>query len=205
MAVLPMFPLGTVLLPSAVLPLHVFEPRYRALVHDCLAADRELGVVLIARGSEVGGEDERTDAGTAARIVEAVELPDGRWAIGTVGVRRLRVRTWLPDDPYPRADVEEWPDPDPGPDHGAALEHTVGLLRRVLALATEAGDQTAPATIELSDDPVLAGYQAAVVAPIGPHDRQRLLVAPTPDERLALLDEMLEDVTEVLELRLTEG
>ncbi len=205
MAVLPMFPLGTVLLPSAVIPLHVFEPRYRALVHDCLAGDREFGIVLIARGSEVGGEDERTDAGTVARIVEAVELPDGRWAIGAVGTRRVRIAAWLPDEPYPRAEVQDWPDAAPGADHGAALEHTVGLLRRALALASEAGDQSAPATIELSDDPVLAGYQAAAVAPIGPHDRQRLLVAPTPDDRLALLDVLLEDAIEVLQLRLAEG
>ena len=48
---LPMFPLGTVLVPSAGLPLHVFEPRYRAMVHDCLAGEREFGVVLIERGS----------------------------------------------------------------------------------------------------------------------------------------------------------
>src|SRR5436189_1506182 len=85
---MPMFPLGTVLVPSAGLPLHVFEPRYRALVHDCLAGDGEFGVVLIARGSEVGGQDVRTDVGTVARIVQAQELPDGRWAIAAVGVRR---------------------------------------------------------------------------------------------------------------------
>ena len=89
---LPMFPLGSVLVPSAGLPLHVFEPRYRALVQDCLAGDREFGVVLIERGSEVGGDDVRTSVGTVARIVEATELPDGRWAVAAVGVRRVRVR-----------------------------------------------------------------------------------------------------------------
>lgn len=200
-----MFPLGTVLLPSVAIPLHVFEPRYRTLVRDCLAGDREFGVVLIARGSEVGGADERTDVGTVARILEAAELPDGRWAIGAVGVRRLRVRSWLPDDPYPRAEVDGWPDPEPGPDHGVALERTVATLRRTLALAAEAGDHAAPATIELSEDPVLAGYQVAAVAPIGPHDRQRLLAATTPDDRLDALDEMLREALEVLQLRLAEG
>ena len=65
-----MFPLGTVLLPGAVLPLHVFEPRYRALVADCLAGEQEFGVVLIERGSEVGGVDVRRDIATVARIVE---------------------------------------------------------------------------------------------------------------------------------------
>jgi Lon protease-like protein len=205
MAVLPMFPLGSVLLPSVAIPLHVFEPRYRALVRDCLAGDREFGVVLIARGSEVGGDDVRTDVGTAARIIEAAELPDGRWAIGAVGARRVRVRTWLADDPYPRADVEDWPDPDPGPDHAELLQAVVGRLRRGLGLAAEAGDQEAPATIELSSDPVLAGYQAAAVAPLGPHDRQRLLAAVSPDVRLGALDELLVEATEVLELRLAEG
>ncbi len=199
---LPMFPLGTVLVPSAGLPLHVFEPRYRALVRDCLAGDHELGVVLIARGHEVGGGDVRTDVGTVARIVEAIEAPDGRWALGTVGVRRVRVDQWLPDDPYPIADVSDWPDPDPGDDHADALRAVVAVLRRSLALAAEAGDPTAPATIELSDDPILAGYQASAVAPIGPLDRQRLLEAPTPDERLALLTVLLDEAVEVLQLRL---
>jgi Lon protease-like protein len=197
-----MFPLGSVLVPSAGLPLHVFEPRYRALVHDCLAGDREFGVVLIARGSEVGGQDVRTDIGTMAHIVEAVELPDGRWAVAAVGVRRIRVREWLPDDPYPRADVEDWPDPAPGPDHAALLASVLQQLRRCLALAAEAGDAAAPATIELSTDPVLAGHQAAAVAPLGPLDQQHLLSAPTPEDRLARLVELLTDAIEVLELRL---
>ena len=97
-----MFPLGSVLFPSIFLPLHVFEPRYRALARHCLDGDQEFGVVLIERGSEVGGDDVRTSVGTVARILEAAELEDGRWVLGTVGTRRIRVRGWLPDDPYPR-------------------------------------------------------------------------------------------------------
>jgi Lon protease-like protein len=197
-----MFPLGTVLVPSAGLPLHVFEPRYRTLVRDCLQSDKEFGVVLIERGSEVGGEDVRTDAGTVARILDAVELPDGRWALATVGVRRLRVARWLPDDPYPVADVEDWPDPAPGDDFPEALGECVTLLRRALGLAAEAGDAAARATVDLADDPVLASYQATAVAPIGPFDRQRLLVADTPEQRVASLADLLREVIVVLELRL---
>ncbi len=78
-----MFPLGTVLLPGMPLSLHVFEPRYRQMVDDCRAGDGTFGVVLIERGSEVGGGDVRTDVGTLTRIVEARELPDGRWLLGT--------------------------------------------------------------------------------------------------------------------------
>src|SRR5580658_2819799 len=68
---LAMFPLGTVLVPHGVLPLHVFEPRYRVLMFDCLRGTREFGVVLIERGSEVGGDDQRFAVATVARIEAA--------------------------------------------------------------------------------------------------------------------------------------
>src|ERR1700704_3085588 len=135
MAVLPMFPLGSVLFPSLVLPLNVFEPRYRALVHDCLAGDPEFGVVLIERGSEVGGGDVRSRVGTVARIVQVGELPDGRFTLLTVGTRRVVVARWLPDDPFPLAEVRDWP--DDGATDGPAIDAVVSRLRRVLALKTE--------------------------------------------------------------------
>ncbi|MFP5256785.1 MAG: LON peptidase substrate-binding domain-containing protein [Acidimicrobiia bacterium] len=202
MAVLPMFPLGTTLVPGGVLPLHVFEERYRQMVRDCLADVPEFGVVLIERGSEVGGGDARTDIGTVARIVEAMELPDGRWALTTLGVRRIRVRAWLPDDPYPVADVDDWPDPAPGPALADLVPPVVATLRRTLALAAEAGLQTAPATTELAEDPVVAAQQAVALAPIGPHDRHRLLAAPDAEARLAALAEVLDDAAAVLAARL---
>ena len=74
-----MFPLSAVLFPHATMPLHVFEPRYRQLMRDCLAGDARFGVVLIARGPEVGGGDERNRYGTRGIITEAAELTDGRW------------------------------------------------------------------------------------------------------------------------------
>lgn len=205
MAVLPMFPLGSVLLPSLFLPLHVFEPRYRALVHECLLGDREFGVVLIERGSEVGGGDLRTRVGTVARILEAVELPDRRWAIGAVGDRRIRVVEWLDDDPYPRAEVADWPDPDADDVPGEAIEQTVALLRRVLARTAELGDPAAPATQELADEPGLALFQAVAVSPFGPSDRQRLLEAPSAAERVELLDRLLREEDEFLLQRLALG
>lgn len=200
-----MFPLGMVLVPTLALPLHVFEPRYRALVRHCLAADREFGVVLIERGSEVGGDDTRTGVGTVARIQEVAELPDGRFAISSVGTRRIRVVAWLADDPYPKADVDDWPDPEPGAACRLLSEVAVLRLRRVLAMASEAGDPAPPATIELTDDPVLASYQATALAPLGPFDQQRLLAAASVEERLALLVELLDDVAALLELRLAGG
>jgi Lon protease-like protein len=198
-----MFPLGMVLLPGAYLPLQVFEPRYRALVQDCLAGEPEFGVVLIERGREVGGGDHRFDVGCVARIVEAGQSPDGRWGLGTVGTTRVRVTEWLEDDPYPRADVAPWPD-----DLGEPVDTTElwSTVRRVLALAAEVGERVVPAaTVEAVDDPTAASYQLASLLPIGPLDRYELLRAPTVESRLRLGAELLADVEVVLATRLDGG
>jgi len=201
-----MFPLGSVVVPGMVVPLHVFEPRYRQLVRDCLAGDGEFGVVLIERGSEVGGGDVRTDAGTVARIVRADEQPDGRWAVAAVGVRRLRIERWLDDDPYPLAEVADWPDlAAAGPDEAgaaAALDEVSALLRRASALRAELGEPAAPLDLALSDDLAVAGYQATAIAPLGPADKQALLCAPTVERRLELMRELLGDQVELLSARL---
>lgn len=197
-----MFPLGSVLFPGTGLPLHVFEPRYRQLVQDCLADDRRFGVVLIERGSEVGGGDLRTDVGTLAEIVQAQQFDDGRWAVGAVGVGRIRVVRWLPDDPYPRAEIDELPDADDLADPGAALQGVLPTLRTVLALAAELGMPAPPATIELDPDPVVALSQAAAVAPLGSFDRQRLLVAAGGGARTALLIELLAEQEELFRAQL---
>src|ERR1700689_5011400 len=111
---LPMFPLGTVLFPHAVLPLHVFESRYRALMQHCLDADRRFGVVLIERGSEVGGGDQRARVGTQGVITRAAELSDGRWVLEVAGEVPVVIEEWLPDDPYPVALVSDHRGDDPG-------------------------------------------------------------------------------------------
>lgn len=205
--VLPMFPLGTVLFPTMVLPLRVFEERYRALVRDCLAADREFGVVLIERGSEVGGGDVRTDVGTVARIVEVEEYPDGRFGLVSVGVRRVRVDRWMTDDPYPAAEVRDWPDPGPGPGEAERAESALRAMlvpfRRALALSGELRETSVPATIELADDPGTASFQAAAVGPIGPLDQRRVLATEGAADRLELLAGLFAEEAEVLAARLS--
>ena len=203
---LPMVPLGTVLLPGVFLPLHVFEPRYRALVHDCLAGTPEFGVALIERGQEVGGGDSRFDVGCVARIVEAGELPDGRYALATVGDRRIRVERWLEDDPYPRAEVTDWPDPPAVEADDDMVTSVGGHLRRVLALASEVGEAVpSAAEVELASDVTTASYQLAALVPVGPLDRLALLAAQTVSARLELAASLLADVEAVLASRLDGG
>ena len=201
-----MFPLGTVLFPGAPLQLQVFEPRYRELLTDCLARDATFGVVLIERGQEVGGGDQRADVGTIARILQTADLGDGRSALLAIGTRRVRVTEWLPDDPYPRAHIEEYPDDAAGDptDLHALYATSTGGLRRLLALATELGRPTAPATFELPDDPGLGSHGLAALAPLGSFDAQRLLAAPDVASRLALLDELVDELRHDLE-RTLEG
>src|SRR6478735_417488 len=204
---LPMFPLGTVLFPHAVLPLHIFEERYRALVETCLRGDGRFGVVLIERGYEVGGGDSRFDVGTVARIVEAARTPDGRYLLATIGTDRLRIKKWLDDDPFPRAEIDVIGEPKRVASDAAARRAEVQkLLGRVLAMSAELGERSAPVdAAQLDDDPVRASFEAAAVAPIGPLDAQRLLELDDPHQRFDQLEQLLVDAAEVLELRLAGG
>ena len=195
-----MFPLGTVLFPYAVLPLHVFEPRYRLMTKRALEGDQEFGVVLIERGSEVGGGDVRFDTGTLARIVRAQEMPDGRYALTTAGIRRLRVTHWLADDPYPRAQVEPIPELS-GADAPGARVRMIEAFAGVVELARRIDARVADLPA-FDADPMRAAYEAAALAPIGPLDAQRVLEADETATRLAVLTELLDDQAEQLRARL---
>ena len=208
---MPMFPLGTVLFPHALLPLRVFEPRYRLMTERVLRGDGEFGVVLIERGSEVGGGDTGFHVGTVARIVRAQQLADGGYALATVGIRRLRVERWLPDDPYPQAEVVELDEParpDPVPAGADATElrlraRALNSLADVVALYRGA-EVPIPDLPVIADAPDQASYEMAALAPIGPLDAQRVLEAVGLRDRLALLADMLDEHAEMLRSGLQE-
>jgi Lon protease-like protein len=177
-------------------------------VQHCLAQDEaEFGVVLIERGSEVGGGDVRTDVGTVARILEVDAYDDGRFGLLTVGVRRVRVNQWLPDAPYPRADLEDWPDePVDDPDGlQRRVEPLLATVRRLHALRAELAVGVPLPDVDLADEPVLASYHLSTLAPLGPADHQRLLTAAGPAARLDLLEELLDEEESVLRFRLGAG
>jgi Lon protease-like protein len=134
-----------------------------------------------------------------AQILQVEHFPDGRSALAAVGTRRIRVTQWLEDDPYPRAEVEDWPDPSTAT---LALDEVETLFRRALALAAELGEAGAPLDVELADDPAVATFQIAALAPIGPADRQAVLATEEADERTERLTELLTDGMELLRARL---
>ena len=205
-----MFALQSVLLPGMPLPLHVFEPRYVAMLDTVVATDAEMGAVLIERGREVGGGDVRCDVATMARVVETQELADGRLLVMALGVRRIRVRRWLPDDPYPRAETEDWPDEpeDRSPEAPELLRRLSGLVSEARSLAGRLrfGSGPQPATesapVALGRDLSEASYRAVALTPLGPLDRYEVLCAPSANQRLAVAHRVVADAVELLRARI---
>ncbi len=202
---LPMFPLGGVHFPYSVIPLRLFEERYLKMLEDVGASDGRFGVVLIERGFEVGGGDVRFDTGTLAEIRAVSDLDGGHKAVVAVGLQRIRIDRWLPDDPYPMADVTLLEEHRPGSDAPELLEEATRAFHRLLAVASELGADTANFAPEMSDDPMVAGFHLAQMIPIGPLDAQRLLEESSPDERLRAILRHLNDEIDLIRLRLAEG
>ena len=156
---IPLFPLpGVVLLPGALLPLHIFEPRYRAMVTDALTGERRIGMAMLRPGWELAGPTPQIHpVGGAGRIVEAEELDDGRFNIVLEGEFRYRVVAESPPAPYRVADVEELVSV-PFRDDGEASRASSGL-RSLFAEVAAAMEMPA-----LSDEELGAERLASEVA-----------------------------------------
>jgi Lon protease-like protein len=178
--VLPLFPLHVVLFPGRPLPLHVFEPRYRALLDDCLATDRRFGVTAIRYGRAERGAADVYPVGTVAEIIRVERLDDGRSNIVTRGAERFRIRRVLRDGSYLRAEVDML-DEQPA---DAAVVALVAALRSQLELylrAIGAGEQLAG---RLPSKPAALAWLAACAAELHLSEQQRLLEIDSLAERL---------------------
>ncbi|WP_409436209.1 LON peptidase substrate-binding domain-containing protein [Mycobacterium sp. SMC-14] len=201
---LPMFPLEWVLLPGEELSLRIFELRYTVLVGDLMrSGDPRFGVVLIARGREVGGGEQRNDVGAMASITQCSELGAGRYGLRCLTGERIRVREWLTDDPYPRAIAEVWPDEPSEPvsdEQFRALEDRIVVLHKRMAQAQRRwvmpGRNSLLGGRRLrSLDPVQRLYSLACRVPMGEADRYAVLAAPSLSDRLAAVYEAIETVS----------
>jgi hypothetical protein len=200
-----MFPIGAVLFPRGVVPLQVFEPRYKALVADIAETDNRFGVVLIERGSDVGGGDVRTSVGTIAEVVQRADLDDGRILLINVGLERIRVTRWLEDDPYPVADVEPYLDESISDGLGPAIDAAFATRRRLMALAVEMGADASGLRVDMPEDPIAAAWELCAVSPLGPLDQQRLLEMTDPIVRTKTLEFLLTEQLADLERAMRGG
>ncbi len=188
---LPLFPLNTVLFPGQLLPLHIFEERYRLMIRRCLAEDTMFGVVLIRHGAEVGQTAEPHEIGTVARIVESTHLANGTLDITTVGVERFRIRRLLHDQPYLRGEVESFPidavdDPETVRLTGRVRQQVgryIELIAQAVGLKIQVG--------EMPEAPQQVGYLAAIAMQIDSHEKQALLGSNTLTEILSREGDLL--------------
>ncbi len=200
-----MFPLGSVIYPYSAVPLRVFEPRYLALLDNVSMDSGEFGSVLIERGFEVGGGDERFAIGTRLRIVGSSDLEEGHKAIVVAGTERIRILEWLADDPHPWAMVEPIPDVAERFDLTELIDTVSARLRTVMALASELGADTSDLDLTVADDPVAASFQLAALTPVTPLDSYEMLAAASIDERLELTAGFLADRIDMIRAELAGG
>lgn len=188
---LPMFPLGSTVFPGQVIPLHIFEERYRELARDLVAPDGDssFGIVLIDRGHEVGGGDSRVEVATRVEVLQAEEFDDGRWGLVAAGVERIEVVEWLEDDPYPNALVVPRAVTDNG---GSSLDDLEELLIETLGVAASLSGTELPEDFGFSGDPQQKLDQFSALAPLTEFDRQQILEATTTTSQIALLSDALE-------------
>jgi Lon protease-like protein len=195
---LPLFPLNTPLVPGLVLPLHIFEPRYRQLVEELLAEpdedSREFGIVAVRDGRDIARDrlSALYDVGTATVLRQSERLPDGRYDIVTTGSRRFRLLTLDDSAPLLRAEVEFLDDVSDPADPLLAAQVAERFRHYRAALSGQVADEVEiDDEAELPDDPIVLSYlvTAAMVLPL--NERQELLAAPTTSERLALARALL--------------
>jgi Lon protease-like protein len=198
MTVMPMFPLGSVLMPAMPLSLRIFEERYLKLLGDLMLSETpEFGVVLIERGAEVGGGDRRLEIGTLASVTDIGTL-DQFYGLESKGTQRFRVNAWLPDDPYPMADIDFIPDLIWNDSLMPARVHLETKVRSLLAVASEFGDLQYGPDTELSDNPMDACWQLAGVLPVGGLDQQDLLQSQSAEELISKTYDMVVALEEAL-------
>ncbi|MGH8908955.1 MAG: LON peptidase substrate-binding domain-containing protein [Egibacteraceae bacterium] len=168
---LPLFPLRMVLFPGRPLPLHIFEPRYRQMLRDCLDGDRRFGLLAIRAGCESGRDAEIFEVGTVAEIEAVEQLPDGRSDIFTRGVQRFRLLRLVPGAPYLRGEVELLDEPACGECDGVRAKQ----LRELLLCYLECLGAPAELLERIPSNPSELAYLAASAVQVELPEQQRIL------------------------------
>ena len=182
---LPLFPLNVVLFPHMPLPLHIFEPRYRQMIADCLEEGHSFGVVAIREGSETGPSTPY-DVGTLAKIVRIDRLDDGRMNLLVMGASRFAVVRTADDRPYLRGEIRIIPESGDDLDATARLTEVTAISFRQYAnllreLVGEKPDEAEPPM-----EPELLSYLIAAALNLQVPEKQTLLAEARTDSRLVL-------------------
>ena len=201
---LPLFPLGAVLYPGMLLPLHIFEDRYRQLVRDLLDGPepRQFGVIAIRKGRETGIEGVQSlyEVGCTATLRRAEQHPDGRYDIVTVGTQRFRLLALDATLPYLRGEIELLTEDEVDEAAAAPAVRAVQVaFRAYLDALTEWGGATVRVE-DLPAEPVLLSYVVAATMVIDLPERQSLLAEPDAVARLNAQRALLSRETAMLKI-----
>jgi len=199
---MPLFPLGAVLYPGMLLPLHIFEERYRQLVRNLLARPepRRFGVIAIRKGRETGidGVHSLYEIGCTATLRRVDELDDGRFDLVTVGTQRFRLLAIDQTLPYLQGEIELLA--EDAVDQAAAAPF-VRAVRSAFRTYLDALTERGGATVRIEDlpsDPVLLSFVVAATMVIDLPERQGLLDEPDIVRRLGSERALLARETAVL-------
>lgn len=197
---LPLFPLHTVLFPGDLLPLHIFEPRYRLMLERRAGMNPSFGVILAREGREVGDQPLVHEIGTSALVVEMLTLEDGRSNLVVQGARRFQVLLSDWSESYLSATVTWLESPLHDGDNamfGAEVRQIRdGFAQYLAAFSIATGRQIRFPAIE--EDPIAFAYRVAASLPIPLETRQRLLEAEPPERLLSILNETVRRETALL-------
>ena len=199
---LPLFPLGTVLYPGMLMPLHIFEERYRQLVRDLLAGPdpRRFGVIAIRKGRETGvdGVHSLYEIGCTATLRRVERYPDGRFDIVTVGTQRFRLLALDQRLAYLQGEIEPLTDDAVDADAAAPLVRMVqAAFHAYLDALTEGGGAVVKVD-ELPAEPTLLSFIVAAAMVIDLTEHQRLLAEPDTVRRLSAQRSLLARETAML-------
>jgi Lon protease-like protein len=177
---IPLFPLNTVLVPGLVMPLHIFEPRYRAMIEMLLEIpnedEREFGIVAVRDGADPRTVDGCFPIGTATVLRQAQALDDGRYDIMTTGSRRFRIVHLDASEPLLYAEVE-WLDDITSQEDALLAQHTAKAFTAYRSiLGGQLTDESDADIDDLPDDPTVLSY-LITAAMVLPHDERQLLLA----------------------------
>ncbi|MGD0264065.1 MAG: LON peptidase substrate-binding domain-containing protein [Candidatus Methylomirabilota bacterium] len=193
---IPIFPLpDVVLFPHTLLPLHIFEPRYRQMVRDCLAGDRRLAMALLRPGweNDYYGRPPIYSIAGAGEIIQHEELPDGRFNILLRGTMRIGITAELPDKPYRAARARPLPDryPDANPKALAdRIERLKVFYLRILSEVQKGQGEIAKIFSGVKDPGIIVD-RIAGAAIADAETRQQVLEAVEVGTRLTIVQDHL--------------
>jgi uncharacterized protein len=204
-SVLNLFPLNTVLLPGAMLQLHVFEDRYKEMMAQCISSSLPFGVLLDRKGHEVGDDLDPVDVGTVAVIRQVTKLPAGRLFVIAQGTRRFRIDRVVGTTPFWRAEISFLEELDGPADSAGRLRETATLRFKdyLEALLAPSGNELED--VELPSDAAASSYIIADALQVETGVKQKLLEATSAAERLRTELALLDQETRRLRASRTQG